>query len=151
MSPASYLTAPPRGVGSSIAQGSSAHSRQIGHEEAGPEHRGAGKRVEDEVVPGDDDRQHDGDRVEHAEDPDPALPPISPEPHPRADRSSTSSRRRPTGGPKRKSAPGENKPSPTAQPACRLGTPDRVEHDQDLPQAARCLTASNARRMVKIP
>src|SRR5215475_12099780 len=85
MSPASYLTAPPRGVGSSIAQCSPPDPRHIGHEETGPEHRGSGHRVEDEVVSGDDDRQDDGYRIEHAEDAEPALTSVPPEPHPHAD------------------------------------------------------------------
>src|SRR3989304_1718922 len=75
MSPASYLTAPPRGVVSSVARLlgalllAPAAIEQSGDHEAGAEHGGPGERVEDEVVARDDDRHEDERRIQSAGEP----------------------------------------------------------------------------------
>src|SRR3989304_2590522 len=75
MSPASYLTAPPRGVVSSVARLlgalllAPAAIEQGGDHEAGAEHGGPGERVEDEVVSRDDDRHEDERRIQSAGEP----------------------------------------------------------------------------------
>src|SRR5262245_63848124 len=66
MSPASYLTAPPRGVGSSIAE-APREPWKAGDHETGAENRHTGEGVEDEVVARDDDREHDDDRVDRSQ------------------------------------------------------------------------------------
>ena len=87
MSPASYLTAPPRDAAFILADvssvchasgGAGAYFLLVGappdrsrQPEADTEHRDAGDRVEHEVVAGDDDREHDERRVDHAGDPRP--------------------------------------------------------------------------------
>src|SRR5688500_2273050 len=88
MSPASYLTAPPRDATSIIAHASSGRevSGQAGlllsaptaeqprEPETRAQHRDSGDRIQHEVVACDDDRQDDERRVERAGEPDDEPP-----------------------------------------------------------------------------
>src|SRR5918994_4116424 len=73
MSPASYLTAPPRDAASSIAAfrlesvPAQPPSEPRREQETRSQNGDSGHRVEHEVVPGDDDRQDDERRVDGAE------------------------------------------------------------------------------------
>src|SRR5688572_768286 len=75
MSPASYLAAPPRDAASIVAAfgaqltGPGPVTEPGGDLEANAENEHSGDRVEHEVVPGDDDREHDERRVEGAREP----------------------------------------------------------------------------------
>src|SRR5215210_55008 len=96
MSPASYLTAPPRDAASIVAKvrlrrtgpGGLAVARAESMDEREPsrQHRNPGHGVEKEMVARDDDREHDEGRVDRADPAEERRAPVEHEPGPDSDR-----------------------------------------------------------------